>query len=115
MHSPPESRLRRECHREAMARAAPRLRARDRRPVFRGPPNQSVVVALALLLSACASEAPRTPATPTPTPAPSISAGTPAKRLPDGRVQYGIIVRADAGVAFLPVSVVASNGEGRLS
>lgn len=73
----------------------------------------AVAVALALALAGCRSEPPPPPMA-TPTPPPSVTAGGPAFLEEDGRVRYHLVIRADAGVAFLPIRVSALAGTGTL-
>jgi hypothetical protein len=64
-------------------------------------------------LSACRSAPPVAPL-PTPTPPPSVTPGGPAFLEEDGSVRYHLVIRADAGVAFLPISVTALAGTGTI-
>jgi hypothetical protein len=73
----------------------------------------AAALGVAAVAAACTS-APPPPGIPTPTPPPSVTAGRPALLQPDGKVRYHLVIRADAGVAFLPVRVTALVGTGTL-
>ena len=76
---------------------------------------RSILVGVAASLASCRAP-PEVPALPTPTPPPSVTVGSPAHvRDQDGKVQYHLVIRADAGVAFLPISVTALSGTGSIS
>lgn len=72
-----------------------------------------LAVAACATLSAC-RPAPIVEPVPTPTPPPSVTAGGPAFLQEDGRIRYHLVIRADAGVAFLPISVTALSGTGSI-
>lgn len=76
-----------------------------------------LVLVLALAAGGCARPAAPPPAaSPTPTPPPQLAEGSAPTRLPDGRVEYHLIVRSDSGTIFLPIEVVAEGtGSGRAS
>lgn len=79
---------------------------------FSGRFAGSLAAALGLGLSACTTTTPRVAPVPTPTPPPQLVAGEPAKTLPDGRVEYHVIVRSDSDTVFVPLSIDAAQGKG---
>ncbi|HVO30008.1 MAG TPA: hypothetical protein VMV18_04705 [bacterium] len=75
----------------------------------------ALVGAAAFALAACNPPAPVVPATVTPTPPPQLTAGDPAKPLPDGRIEYHVVVRSDSNTVFLPLEISAVVGKGHIS
>lgn len=71
-----------------------------------------LVLGAALVLEACTPPAPVVPPSPTATPPPQVVAGEPAKTLPDGRVEYHVIVRSDSNTVFVPLEITATGGKG---
>lgn len=79
---------------------------------------RTAVIAFAMCLAACKPEPPPEPivAGPTPTPPPALRVGDAAKRLPDGSIEYHLVVLSETGTVFVPVELVpdpAGGGEGR--
>ena len=63
------------------------------------------------LVAACTrSEAPPLAASPTPTPPPELVEGAKPSKLPDGRIEYHLVVRSDSGTIFLPLEVTVEGG-----
>ena len=85
----------------------------------RGRARTGAIVLASGLGIGCVESGPVAPPSPTPTPPPSISAGAPAERLaaegPGARVRYHLVLRADAGVAFFPLSITALAGTGSIA
>lgn len=79
----------------------------------------ALALAFAGLLAGCTTEPPLGPpprSGPTPTPPPALKVGDAAKRLPEGGIEYHLVVLSETGTVFVPVELLpdpANGGEGR--
>lgn len=71
-------------------------------------------VALLALVFGC-ERVPETVTVPVAEPPPAMGSAKPARRLPDGRVEYRVLVRADGAEVIVPLSLEATSGKGRVS